>query len=1212
MPIIEQHIEAAHKVYELFWESYLSGDVDTFASVLDAQLELIGTSESEIAHSKSEGLVLLEAQMHEVVGNVEKRNRKVTSVVVGDLILINELCDLYLRNEQEWIFYSKLRLSTFLRETREGWKVVQQHGSLPDHRVEGDQTIALEKISKENLELRDAVKRRTAELETKNRELEIEAALERVRTMAMGMKKPDDLMDVCRIISEQLEFLKMGNIRNVQVAIIDEQKKIYANYQYFSAYANSVFEETGYDNNPASRAMVEEMQKSANSFFIGSIKEDELQQFREWRKDHNQFPDPILDDLPEFFYYFYSIGQGGLGLTTYQAINENELEIFKRFHLVFKLAYSRFMDIQLAEAQAREAQIEAAVERVRAQSMAMHHPDDLDKVNKELLAQLTRLEISGLTGVSFYLIDQNEIVTVWDLSSPGNMTNPNSYSFRYDSKKNPVLGEFVEILKSTNKDYFILDYPKEKLLQAIEEFKGIDLEVANMFVNAVETGALQHQWNPAARITDGILSIDLIAPPNSEIKTIVLKMAGAFNLAYQRFLDLQKAEAQAREAKIELSLERIRAQVAAMQESSELLDIVVTMRTEFVNLGHEAHYFWHMRWLPEKYEKAMTSGDGTRIGMVMSLPRHTHGDIKLVADWEKSDEPSVVLAMDAETAVVYVDKMIRLGDFELVDHNAPTLDDIRHIGGLTFVMARTTHGEIGYSLPGMVPHPPVEAVTTLVRFAGVFDLAYRRFEDLKRTERQHREARIELALERTRTQSMLMQHSGELNEISKTFHEQLLLLGIDSEFSFVWLPDEEKQEHMFWATWVSEKYGVPKYHSKAINYPLDKTEPGTAACYVAWESGQPVHETFVSPDEIVAFFASWEELLRGADQFKPELFPEGIYYTEAYMKYGCFGIDIRRQLTDNEKEILRRFSVEFERTYTRFLDLKKAEAQAIRAEQDLIAIKAARQKAEEALTELKATQTQLIQQEKLASLGQLTAGIAHEIKNPLNFVNNFSEVSMELLQEVMEEVKMQGLASQQIITEILTDIQSNLTKIHEHGTRANGIVSSMLQHSRGGSGKMEPTDLNALIREYVNLSYHGMRAGKNPINVDIQIDLDEEIGKVNLIIEDFSRVVLNLVNNAFDAMREKTKIGPGYKPALNISTKQKENTVEIAITDNGPGIPEEIKDKILQPFFTTKKGTEGTGLGLSITHDIVKAHGGELKVETIEGKGTEFIITLFI
>jgi signal transduction histidine kinase len=268
------------------------------------------------------------------------------------------------------------------------------------------------------------------------------------------------------------------------------------------------------------------------------------------------------------------------------------------------------------------------------------------------------------------------------------------------------------------------------------------------------------------------------------------------------------------------------------------------------------------------------------------------------------------------------------------------------------------------------------------------------------------------------------------------------------------------------------------------------------------------------------------------------------------------------------------------------------------------------------MSELKATQSQLVQQEKLASLGQLTAGIAHEIKNPLNFVNNFSEVSIELLDEAIEErAKSQEARDETLVDEILEDIKSNLKKVHEHGSRANGIVTSMLQHSRGGSGKKEPTDLNALTKEYVNLSFHGMRAGKNPINVDIILNLDPEIKEVSLIKEDFTRVIINLCNNAFDAMRGKKyedgePLGGSYSPKLRASTILKNGQIKISFEDNGPGIPDEIKDKILQPFFTTKKGTEGTGLGLSITHDIVKAHGGELRVESEIGKGTTFTVIL--
>jgi signal transduction histidine kinase len=267
---------------------------------------------------------------------------------------------------------------------------------------------------------------------------------------------------------------------------------------------------------------------------------------------------------------------------------------------------------------------------------------------------------------------------------------------------------------------------------------------------------------------------------------------------------------------------------------------------------------------------------------------------------------------------------------------------------------------------------------------------------------------------------------------------------------------------------------------------------------------------------------------------------------------------------------------------------------------------------EKAHENLKAAQQQLVQQEKLASLGQLTAGIAHEIKNPLNFVNNFSEVSMELIEEAREEVEKQqgaGGDGKSDVLFILSDIETNLKKIHEHGSRADRIVKSMLQHSRGGSGRKDPTDVNALVKEYVNLAFHGMRAGKDPINVDIVLDLNESVGMHPLIVDDFSRVLLNLCNNAFDAMR--TKVGTdGYAPQLTIRTRREGKHIHLEVEDNGPGIPEVIKDKILQPFFTTKKGTEGTGLGLSITHDIVKAHGGSIHIESEYGTRTVCKITL--
>ena len=273
--------------------------------------------------------------------------------------------------------------------------------------------------------------------------------------------------------------------------------------------------------------------------------------------------------------------------------------------------------------------------------------------------------------------------------------------------------------------------------------------------------------------------------------------------------------------------------------------------------------------------------------------------------------------------------------------------------------------------------------------------------------------------------------------------------------------------------------------------------------------------------------------------------------------------------------------------------------------------------------DLKAAQDQLVQQEKLASLGQLTAGIAHEIKNPLNFVTNFSDLCIELIAEAKAEV--QALMTTEnktpdpenakdngilrTLKELLITVEGNLEKIYEHGNRADGIVKSMLLHSRGGSGKFQPVMFNALVEEYVRLAYHGMRASPNPIDIQIVFDLDSSIDEVSLITEDFSRVILNLCNNAFDAIREKLKT-ESFSPRLEVKTFKTEDSIILEIIDNGTGIPDDIKEKILQPFFTTKRGTDGTGLGLSITNDIVKAHGGSIGIESVPGEGAKFIVKI--
>jgi signal transduction histidine kinase len=280
-------------------------------------------------------------------------------------------------------------------------------------------------------------------------------------------------------------------------------------------------------------------------------------------------------------------------------------------------------------------------------------------------------------------------------------------------------------------------------------------------------------------------------------------------------------------------------------------------------------------------------------------------------------------------------------------------------------------------------------------------------------------------------------------------------------------------------------------------------------------------------------------------------------------------------------------------------------------------IRAARDAAEAALRELKAAQASLIQAEKMASLGQLTAGIAHEIKNPLNFVNNFASLSVDLLGELKETAApafaMLDGDRRAEIDDLTRTLSGNLEKINEHGNRADAIVRSMLEHSRGSSGERRSVNLNTLVDEALNLAYHGARARDQSFNITLQRDFGEDIAPVTLVPQDITRVLLNLFSNGFYAARRRQSMEatPGFEPTLEVVTRELGDAAEIRVRDNGIGIPEEVRDKLFQPFFTTKPTGEGTGLGLSISYDIVtQQHGGSITVDSKVGEYSEFTVRL--
>jgi len=1033
--------------------------------------------------------------------------------------------------------------------------------------------------------------------EAQAREAQIEAALERVRSRTLAMQKSDELAETAAILFQQLIQLGIEPNR-LYIGIIKDNSSV---AEFWTTEEDGSKISTAYTtdllNNASFKKMYEALRRKEKSTVV-DIQGKDLKEYIEYLSSLN-IPFKEGKKQTRRIQYLAYFSKGFIGMASPDEQPKESLEILERFAYAFNLTFTRFNDLKVAEAQAKEAQIEASLERVRSRAMAMRHSDDLINCTRIVFDELEKLNLSiERSGIGIF-DPKTRDCQLWTTV----MTE--------EGEKELVTGITsltVHPMLIATFDSWLTQKPYSYVLEGKELEDYYRLVSKSDFVLSEEviqkSSSLPKEYYHYSPFGAGGVYFFSDSAPLDEDKQIIRRLAEVFDLTYTRFLDLQKAEAQTKEAQIELSLERIRAQVTAMRQSEELFDIVVTMRREFILLGHQADYFWHMKWIPESYEMSMTSEDGERVGMIISVPKFVHDEIPRLAEWEKSESPTIALDLNGQEAWDYIDKMNTYGKYEQADPHAPTEEDIMAIGGLTFVIARTTHGEIGFSLPGQVPNPPSDSVETLVRFAGVFDLAYRRFEDLLNAEKQNRKAKIELALERVRARAMAMQEPEELIEVAQVMREEMGLLGVEElETSSIYINKSEGEAECW--------YSIKDIRDGAKTYIADHFDLNYKATWVGrkmldfHQSSETKTSILMKGENRVEWINYCANQSTKLDGYYGTEIPERTYHLTKFSN-GAIGAATPGEISDESWDLLQRAAAAFSLAYSRFKDLSQAR-------EDLKKLKKAKSKAEKALKELKSAQEQLIQQEKLASLGQLTAGIAHEIKNPLNFVNNFSDLSRELIDEVLVEFEnIQDSESKEEILAILQDVKSNLTKVYEHGTRADGIVKSMLQHSRGSAGKIEAMDPNQLMREFSNLAFHGMRAGKSPINVDLDFDLDPDAGMVNMIMEDFSRVILNICNNAFDAMRDRfnSSDDSSYLPKLSIRTKREKQKLTMAFQDNGPGIPKEIQDKILQPFFTTKKGTEGTGLGLSITHDIIKAHGGELRVESELGQGSTFSIVL--
>jgi hypothetical protein len=585
MPNKANNISAARKVYETYWESYAKGDLETFASTLDDNYEMIGTSESEICHSKADGIAFFKGQMHEVVGKAEMRNRQIDVLPVDNLILVNEQCDVYVLVDSDWNFYSKIRISSFLRENESGWKVIQQHGSLPDMRVGEGETLAIDKINRENLELRDAVKRRTAELESKNKELAIESALERVRSRTMAMQNSNELSDVVSALYQQMETL--GFAKYGCELILCNEKSGLLEYWHTNPMQSSVPE--CYCVSPEVHAFFKKVWKAwkqKTPMLVIEMKNQEkrkldvaLLEKTDFKRLDKKTKNWILKEKVAVFSHV-TMKYGLLVTIDSIPISAEQLSILHRFANVFEQSYTRFLDLQKAEAQAREARIEAALERVRSRSMAMHNSSELKEVVLVLYQQLDALGLADW-GCEIMIFDEKaNRIENWVSESTGSDLS----CYIVEGQRHSVFERLWQHWRQQgppltlhHTDKVKLDFDNFWLNET--GFSSLPDEVKKSVLNEREVFlsyiTMRHGMIGAA----GYLDL-----PEEKI-TILQRFAKVFEQTYTRFLDLQKAEAQAKEAKIEAALERVRSRSMAMHKTDELQEVVRVVAEELKNTG---------------------------------------------------------------------------------------------------------------------------------------------------------------------------------------------------------------------------------------------------------------------------------------------------------------------------------------------------------------------------------------------------------------------------------------------------------------------------------------------------------------------------------------------------------------------------------------------------------------------------------------------------
>jgi signal transduction histidine kinase len=935
--------------------------------------------------------------------------------------------------------------------------------------------------------------------ETQAREAQIEASLERVRSKTMAMHSSDDVTSATATMFTELDRLGIENMRcGIAHYLEDHKMEVWS---VSNLVDGQVVRGAGLlDTNsiPFWKLFYSTWQKKEDFLYYymaGKEKEDYFKKINTLQNYLNH----SIEDVPDLSIQTYYFPEGSVWAFSLKPHSEDDKQVMKKFASVFSLTFRRYQDLKKAEAQARESQIEAGLERVRARTMAMHSSNDVGVATATMFTELEKLGIENLRG-GITIIKPDQIQEVWSVTNIADGRTVRAIGV-FDMKLHPLWRALLEgkerkeeylyywMAGKDKEDYInILNATPNYLSQPIKEFPDVHVQCYFFGEGAVWTNSLQ--------------------PHSEEDKQVMKKFASVFSLTFRRYQDLKKAEAQAREATIEGALEKVRGKAMAMHNSNDLSVTTSMIITELGKLGikpircgvgiinKETH--------KGQLYTARFSPDGDSLSVVGWVLLEGHPVLENIYEkWVEGEDYFPELSGDSRKA--YYEQLLAGLSVPIPDFK----DEQIHYGHFFSFSVGCLYAwsEVKYN---------DDEIKILKRFASIIDLTFRRYFELQKSETNAREAVKQAALDRVRAEIASMRTINDLDRITPLIWNELTVLGIPFIRCGVFIMDEDQQLiHTFLST--PDGKAIAAFH-------LPYDTPGNLRNVVSnWKQ----NKNYIDHWDETEFIQFADILVKGgalvsAEQYLKTIPKNGFYLHFLPFLQGMLYVGNTDQLKEEEIELIQHVADAFSTAYARYEDFNKLES--------------AKQQVEKTLTDLKQAQTQLVQSEKMASLGEMTAGIAHEIQNPLNFVNNFSEVSKELLDEMKTELE---TGNTEDAKDIADDVIQNLEKINHHGKRADAIVKSMLQHSRSSSGKKEPTDINSLADEYLRLAYHGLRAKDKSFNAKFETAFDDSIGKINIISQDIGRVLVNLINNAFYAVSERKKQeSNGYEPTVEVLTKK--------------------------------------------------------------------------